>query len=269
MRVRTSPRGSRASSNRRLVGPLVLILALATGVATPIAADAASLSGTITVSAASSLTSVFTQLGRSFALAHPGATVAFNFASSSTLATQIEQGAPADVFASASTKEMGHVQRAGDIAGGVSIFARNTLAIVVKPGNPLHIHSLADLVKARVVAICVPSAPCGAAARKALAGSHVVLPTSKITLGQDVKSTLAQVTTGDADAAIVYVSDARTVGAKGSTVAIPTSENVITSYPIGLVKTTTRRALAWAWIAYVLGPVGQRALRAANFLAAH
>ena len=254
---------------RSLIGPLAFILATATGVAPPSAAGAATPSGTITVSAASSLTGVFTQLGRSFMVAHPGVTLSFNFASSSTLATQIEQGAPADVFASASKKEMTHVQKAGDIAGATSIFARNTLAIVVKPGNPLHIHSLADLVKARVVAICVPSAPCGSAARRALTHSGVVLAASKITLGQDVKSTLAQVTTGDADAAIVYVSDARTVGAKGSAVAIPASENVITSYPIGLVKSTTHRALALAWIAYVLGPVGQRALRAAGFLSAH
>jgi molybdate transport system substrate-binding protein len=242
-------------------------LAGALGVA-PVSANAAKLTGSITVSAASSLTGVFTQLGQSFQNAHPGTSIAFNFASSSTLATQIEQGAPADVFASASTKEMAGAQRAGDITGSATIFTRNTLAIVVKSGNPLHIRSLANLTRAKVVALCVATAPCGKAARLALTMSKVVIPASRISLGQDVKSTLAQVTTGDASAAIVYVTDARTVAGRGVAVAIPTSQNVITNYPIGLVRTSTHRALARTWIAYVLGSIGQRALRSAGFLPA-
>ena len=247
----------------------VVALSLAALGVTSGSANAATLTGSITVSAASSLTGVFTQLGKSFESAHRGTSISFNFASSSILALQIKQGAPADVFASASTKEMGSVQRAGDIAGAVVVFARNTLAIVVKPGNPLHIHSLADLTKAKVVALCVATAPCGKAARLALSASQVVIPTSRISLGQDVKSTLAQVTTGDADAAIVYVTDARTVGHLGVAVAIPPSQNVITSYPIGLVKASTHRALARAWITYMLGPTGRRALLSAGFLPAH
>ena len=242
-------------------------LAGALGV-TPMSASAAKLTGSITVSAASSLTGVFTQLGKSFQNAHPGTSIAFNFASSSILATQIEQGAPADVFASASTKEMAGAQRAGNIAGSATIFTRNTLAIVVKPGNPLHILSIANLTRAKVVALCVATAPCGKAARLALSMSKVVIPASRISLGQDVKSTLAQVTTGDASAAIVYVTDARTVAGRGVAVAIPTSQNVITSYPIGLVRTSTHCALARTWIDYVLGSVGQRALRSAGFLPA-
>lgn len=261
-------------SNRRALAVLVAMIAatlasvVPSAVATTASAGTPSLTGSITVSAASSLTGVFTQLGRQFQAAHHHTTIAFNFASSSTLALQIQQGAPADVFASASVKDMGGVQKSGDIAGAVSIFARNTLAIVVKPGNPLHIRSLADLTKARVVALCVVSAPCGAAARKALAKSKVTIPIARISLGQDVKSTLAQVTTGDANAAIVFVTDAKTAHGQDVVVVIPTFENVITSYPIGLVKATTNRALAQAWISYVLGPSGQRALRLAGFLSA-
>jgi molybdate transport system substrate-binding protein len=243
-------------------------LAVALGGA-PVSANAATLTESITVSAASSLTGVFTQLDQSFQKAHPGTSIAFNFASSSTLATQIEQGAPADVFASASTKEMAGAQKAGDIAGPVTIFTRNTLAIVVKPGNPLHIHSLADLIRAKVLALCEATAPCGKAARLALSMSKVVIPTSRISLGQDVKSTLAQVTTGDASAAIVYVTDARTVAGHGVAVAIPAAQNVITRYPIAVVTASTHRALARAWINYVLGSSGQRSLRSAGFLPAH
>lgn len=242
---------------------------LPAGVATTAGANTQALTGSIIISAASSLTGVFTQLGHQFQAAHQHTTVVFNFASSSTLALQIQQGAPADVFASASTQSMSAVQKSGYIAGVPPIFTRNTLAIVVKPANPLHIHSLADLNKAKVVAICVAPAPCGVAARKSLRDAKVVIPVSRISLGQDVKSTLAQVTTGDADAAIVYVTDAKTVGSQGVAVAIAPSDNVITSYPIALVKSTKHRALALAWIAYVLGPTGQRALRAAGFLAAH
>jgi len=226
------------------------------------------LTGSITVSAASSLTGAFGQLETTFHALHPGATVAFNFGSSGALATQIQQGAPADVFASASPGDMATVQQAGDISGPPVIFARNRLEIVVKPGNPLGIHSLADLTKASVVALCVTTAPCGSTAQKALAKAHVTLPVAKVSLGQNVDATLAEVTTGDADAGVVYVTNAKTVGTQGVGVPIAPSQNVTTSYPIALVKGTADRALAQAWIAYVLGPTGQSVLRQASFLPA-
>ena len=228
----------------------------------------AKLSGSITVSAASSLTGAFRQMGKQFESAYPGTTIAFNFGSSGTLATQIQQGAPADVFASAATQNMETVQHAGDIAGTPVIFARNSLEIVMKPGNPLGIHSLADVTKASVVAVCVKTAPCGATADQALTKSHVTIAASKVTLSQDVDSALAEVTTGDADAAIVYVTNAKSVGARGVGVPIPASQNVTTSYPIAVVKTTKNRALSQAWIASVLSPTGQKVLRQASFLPA-
>ncbi len=224
------------------------------------------LSGAITVSAASSLTGTFTQLASSFRRLHPGTSIAFNFGSSGALATQIVSGAPADVFASASPSDMATVRAAHLVSGTPVTFARNRLEIVVKPGNPLGIHALADLDKAAVVAICVPTAPCGSTAEEALAGAGVTLATSKVSLGANVDATLAQVTTGDADAAIVYVTNAATVGDQGVAVPIPPSQNVTTSYPISVLTTTTDHALATAWVAYVLGPVGRATLHRAEFL---
>jgi molybdate transport system substrate-binding protein len=218
------------------------------------------------VSAASSLAGAFTELGATFESAHPGTTVSFNFASSGTLATQILGGASADVFASAAPEDMATVQKAGDISGRPVVFARNSLEIVVKPGDPLHIRSLAGLAKAPVVALCVSTAPCGATAEQALRKAGVHLSTAKVTVGQDVATTLAQVTTGDAAAAVVYVTNARTVGHQGVGIPIPASQNVTTSYPIAVVRSTADRALAEAWIAFVLGPTGQRVLRQASFL---
>jgi molybdate transport system substrate-binding protein len=264
-------RGARRSWSA-VGGLAVLALALAacgSSSSTPTTTTAAAkVTGSITVSAASSLTKAFTQLGTTFQSDHPGTTVAFNFGSSGTLADQIQQGAPADVFASASPGDMQTVVQSGDIEGTPVIFARNSLEIVVKPGNPLGIHSLADLTKANVVAICVPSAPCGATAEQALKKAHVTIPTSKVTLGQDVDTTLSEVTTGDAEAAIVYVTNAKSVGDQGEGVPIPSSLNVTTSYPIAVVKSTKNKPLAQAWVAFVLSPTAQKVLRQASFLPA-
>ena len=198
---------------------------------------------------------------------HPGTTIAFNFGSSGALATQIQQGAPADVFASASPDDMASVQRTGDISGQPVIFARNRLEIVVKPGNPLGIHSLADLTNAPVVALCVDTAPCGATAQQALAKAGVTLPSSKVSLGQNVDATLAEVTTGDAEAGIVYVTNAKTVGTPGpGSPASPQHRTSPPATPSPSSRPPTDPTLARAWMAYVLGPTGQSVLRRASFL---
>ncbi len=228
-----------------------------------------SLTGSITVSAAASLTAVFNQLGSQFHTAHPGTTISFNFDSSGALATQITSGAPADVFASASPDDMDTVVKAGDISGKPVTFARNSLEMVAKPGNPLGIQSLADLPKANPVSICVNTAPCGSTAEQALHNAGVTIPPSQVTQGSNVDTTFAAVTTGDAPAGIVYVTNAKTCGSQCVGIPIPAAQNVPTSYPIAVVKTTTNRSLAEAWIAYVLGPIGQSALRQASFLPAH
>jgi molybdate transport system substrate-binding protein len=224
------------------------------------------LHGSITVSAASSLTDSFNTLAKSFEARHHGTNVVFNFGSSATLLTQIQTGAPADVFASAGSKEMNEAVMSGNIEGHPTDFARNTMEIVVKPGNPLGIHFVADLTKAQVVSLCVVSAPCGAAAQMVLHNAGVALPASQVTLGDNVSATLQAVTTGDAEAGIVYVTDAKGAGSSVTTVRISTANNVVTEDVMAVVKGTQNASLARAWVSYVAGPVGQRVLRQAGFL---
>ena len=259
----------------RLAGAVLVVAVVLSGcsssskstTAATTTAPAKALSGSITVSAAASLTGTFGDLGTSFEKAHAGTTVHFNFGSSAALVTQIQQGAPADVFASASKATMDSLVTSGNITGDPVVFARNQLELVVKPGNPLGITSLADLSKAKTVALCAETAPCGAAAKSASAQDDVTVPESEVTRGADVKATLAEVTTGDADVAVVYVTDAKTVtAAQGTAVSIPDAQNVIAVYEIGQVKGTANADLAQAWIAYVTGPAGQAVLKAAGFL---
>ena len=231
------------------------------------APPAATLSGSITVSAAASLTGAFGTLGTSFEKKYPGTHVAFNFGSSAALVTQIQQGAPADVFASASKATMESLVTSGNVTGSPTVFARNRLEIVVKPGNPMGITSVADLSKAKVLSLCALTAPCGAAADTLFTQNNVTVPESQVTRGADVKATLAAVTTGDADAAVVYVTDAKTVTAsEGTAVVIPDAQNVIAVYEIAQVKGAKNTDVAQAWIAYVTGPTGQAVLKAAGFL---
>ena len=253
-----------------LLGALSLIVAACSSSSTSAPTSATSpLSGAITVSAASSLSKVFTSLAASFEAVHQGTSVRFNFGSSGALATQIVQGAPADVFAAAGPAPMASVQAAGSLAGPSATFARNSLEIVVKPGNPLGIRGLSNLPRAHVVALCVPTAPCGATADEALARAKVNLMPVAVSRAPDVDATLAQVTAGDADAAVVYVTNAATVGSTAAGVPIPPSQNVTTSYPIAVIRTASDPILARAWTAYVLGPVGAAALLRAHFLPPH
>src|SRR5215470_6737984 len=152
--------------------------------------------------AAVSLTESFTRIGKDFGAANPGSKVTFNFAGSSALATQINQGAPADVFASAAPGNMKTVTDAGNGDGAPTTFARNQLVIAVPKGNPKGITGLADLTRSGVkVALCAEQVPCGAAAKKALTTANVKL--TPVTLEQDVKSALSKVKLGEVDAALV------------------------------------------------------------------
>lgn len=263
-------------ASRPIAGAFVMLAALvwaacgsSLSASTTTTTAAAQLTGSITVSAASSLSKVFPALASRFAARHPGTSVAFAFGSSGTLATQIVNGAPVDVFASAAPAPMGEVEAAHLLAAPPTSFARNRLEIVVKPGNPKGIHGLADLSKAGVVSLCVISAPCGSTAAAALTKAQVTLAPGTVTRGPDVDATLAQVTTGDADAGIVYVTNATAAGATVSGVPIPLSQNVTTSYPIAVLSPSSDAALARAWVAFVLGPVGSAALSRAHFLPAH
>ncbi|HEY3714716.1 MAG TPA: molybdate ABC transporter substrate-binding protein [Jatrophihabitantaceae bacterium] len=221
------------------------------------------LTGSITVFAAASLTESFTTLGKQFEAAHPGAKVTFNFGASSTLATQINQGVQADVFASASTKTMKDVTDKGNATGSAT-FAVNKMEIAVPPSNPGHVTTLADLAKSGVkVALCQEQVPCGTTAATVLTNAHLTV--KPVTREADVKSTLAKVTLGAVDAGIVYVTDVKAAGSKVKGITIPDAVNASTSYPIAALKGSKNTAVAAAFVAYVQSTDGKAVLTAAGF----
>lgn len=224
---------------------------------------ASPLSGSITVFAAASLTGSFTALGERFQAAHPGTSVRFNFAASSTLAQQISAGAPADVFASASTRDMTRVVEAGQ-AAAPRTFATNSAEIAVAAGQRARVRSIRDLGRPGVtVALCQSAAPCGALADRVLAASGVTV--HPVTRGLNVKATLAYVTSGEVDAALVYVTDLRAAGQAVTGVAIPQAANASTAYPIAVLRDTANDALAAAFERFVLSPAGRTVLAADGF----
>lgn len=231
------------------------------------APSATPLGGTISVFAAASLTDSFNTLGTSFQRANPGVTVKFNFAGTPTLVTQIEQGAPADVFASADTTNMDKLKGDGFTTGTPQVFARNKLEIVVATRNPKRIAGLADLAKPGVIYITEGlTVPAGKYALQALRMAGVtVTPKS---LETDVKSVVSKIELGEADAGIVYTTDVTAAGSKVQGVPIPDADNVIATYPIVTVKATTNSTAANAFIAYVLSATGQSKVQSFGFLSA-
>ncbi len=219
------------------------------------------LQGSITVLAAASLTGSFTELGRQFEAAHPGTRVVLSFGASGTLAQQVQQGAPADVFASASTATMQQVVADVDAP---RTFARNSAAVAVARDRAGTVGALSDLARPGVrVALCEPQVPCGALAQQVLEKAH--LQVQPVTLGLDVKATLAYVASGEADAAIVYVTDVRAAGSSVVAVPVPADAQASTSYPIATVRAGRAPALARAFTDLVLSPAGQQVLAAAGF----
>lgn len=217
---------------------------------------------TITVLAASSLTGTFTELGRQFEQDHPGVTVKFAFDSSATLAQQATQGAPADVLATADTKTMASARAAH--AGTPRNFATNVMVLVTPSDDPGHVRSFADLDKPSVkYVMCVPTAPCGAVGQVLLAEDHV---TGKpVSQEVDVKAVLAKVTEGEADAGLVYATDAVAARAQVRQLPIPGSAAQVTTYPIVALKQSKHGTLAQDFVDLVTGPAGQRILRKAGF----
>ena len=225
------------------------------------------LSGTISVFAAASLTDSFKALGTAFQTAHPGVIVQFNFAGTPTLVTQIEQGASADVFASADTTNMYKLKTDGFTSGTPQVFARNQLEIVVAPGNPRGISGLADLAKPGVIYISeAATVPAGKYSLQALAKAGVTAKPKS--LETDVKSVVSKIELGEADAGIVYTTDVKVAGSKVQGVPIPDTYNVIGTYPLVAVKGTKSPDVANAFIAYVLSARGQSALQSFGFLSA-
>lgn len=257
------------TTSRRLARALVALTALAAttavaGCGSSSDKTSSSTPTTLTVFAASSLTGAFTELGKTFEAAHPGVKVSFDFGGSSDLVAQIQQGAPADVFASADEKNMTKLVPGDVQAGAAKDFASNTLEIVTPPGNPAHISSLADLTRKGInLVICAPEVPCGAAAQKVAASAHLTL--KPVSEEQSVKDVLAKVTSGDASAGLVYVTDVRAAGSSVHGVVFPQAAAAVNTYPIATVKGSKNAALADEFVALVLGSTGQQVLADAGF----
>jgi molybdate transport system substrate-binding protein len=220
--------------------------------------------GSIVVLAASSLTGSFTTLGKTFESEHPGSKVTFSFAASSELASQIEGGAPADVFASASPATMQQVAAAGDVVGGAAVFVRNSLEIAVPAGNPAKVSGLADFAKKPLtIALCAPEVPCGAAASKVF-GIAGITPAPD-TLEADVKATLAKVRLGEVDAALVYKTDVQAAGDTVEGIDFPEAAQAVNDYPIAVLKDSKDAATAQAFVDLVRSAQGGSVLSAAGF----
>lgn len=227
------------------------------------ATDGVEATSTLRVYAAASLTDTFTELGKQFEAEHKDVTVAFNFAGSSDLVSQIEQGAPADVFASADTKNMGQATAAGLVSSPI-LFAGNTLMIAVPPDNPAKIAGLADLARPGLkLVICAPQVPCGSATAKVSDQSGITL--KPVSEEQSVTDVLNKVTSGQADAGLVYVTDVKSAGDKVMGIAFPESSAAVNEYPIGVVSTSKHPGLAEQFVKLVTGPAGQKVLAKAGF----
>jgi molybdate transport system substrate-binding protein len=221
--------------------------------------------GEITVFAAASLTESFTTLGKEFEAANPGSKVTFNFAGSSALAQQIDQGAPADVFASAAPANMKQVTDTGAITATPTTFAKNTLQIAVPKGNPGRITGLADFARADLkIALCAEQVPCGAAARKVFEAARVTAAPD--TLEQDVKAVLTKVSLDEVDAALVYRTDVKTAGGKVEGQDFAEADKAVNDYPIAPTAKAPNAAVAQAFVDYVLSGKGRRVLTEAGFV---
>lgn len=217
----------------------------------------------ITVLAAASLTEVFEVLGAAFEDERPGTSVTFSFGASSALATQIAEGAPADVFASASDSTMESVVAVGAVAEPVP-FATNSMAVVVPADNPAGIVELSDLARPGVrVALCQADVPCGETAGRVLALAGLAV--TPVTLEADVKATVTKVELGEVDAALAYRTDALAAGDAVVTIPVPDAVNASTSYPIAVVAESTHGVAAQAFVDFVLSDTGARALVDAGF----
>jgi molybdate transport system substrate-binding protein len=243
-----------------------------------IAQPAGAAGGTLTVFAAASLREAFTEIGAAFEK-REGVTVRFNFGGSDTLATQIVEGAPADVFASANEKQMSIVQSKGAIVSEPVVFVRNRLTIIVPRDNPAKITSPVDLARKGVrLVLAAPEVPVGRYAREAFdAMSHdpaygadfVARVNANVVSNEtDVKAVATKVALGEADAGVVYTTDVKPIADKVATIAVPAAFSKPAVYPIALVKADGDRALARRFVDYVLSKDGQAALERAGFLPA-
>ena len=217
--------------------------------------------GTLNVFAAASLTEAFTQLAQTYQSDHPGWTVKLNFAGSDQLAAQIEQGAPADVYAAASPKYPEELQ-AKNLLGDTTDFATNSLILIVPPSNPANIRTPEDLTKGAKLVVGDPAVPVGSYTETVLANLGISdSDLNIVSKEQDVKAVLSKVELGEADAGFVYVTDALSAGDKVKQLQLPAAAQATATYPIGIVSASTQTEAAQQWIDLVTGPDGQKVLR--------
>ncbi|GHH27672.1 molybdate ABC transporter substrate-binding protein [Lentzea cavernae] len=220
--------------------------------------------GNVTVFAAASLTETFTQLGEDFEAANPGTKVRFNFGGSSALAQQLNQGAPADVFASAAPANMKQVTDTRTVTDAPRTFAKNRLAIAVPKGNPGRIAGLADFADAgKKIALCAEQVPCGAASKKVFELAKITPQPD--TLEQDVKAVLTKVSLGEVDGALVYRTDVKATGDKVEGIEFAESAQAVNDYPIAPLAKAPNAAVAKAFVDFVLSGEGRAVLGAAGF----
>jgi molybdate transport system substrate-binding protein len=218
---------------------------------------------TLHVFAAASLTESFTALGKKFEKEHPGTKVEFNFGPSSGLSEQIGQGAPSDVFASASPSNMDSLVSSGD-AQDPKDFAKNSMEIAVPPDNPGKITTVDDLARSGVkVALCQAEVPCGKVAAEVFANAKITV--KPVTEEVDVKSVLTKVTLGEVDAGVVYVTDVQAAGDKVKGVQISPDVNASTSYPIAALEGSKHQKEAAEFVDLVLSDDGAKVLEEAGF----
>jgi molybdate transport system substrate-binding protein len=219
---------------------------------------------TLTVYAASSLTETFTELGKKFEASHDGVKVTFSFGGSSDLVAQIQQGAPADVFASADTANMDKAVSDDTVEGDPVDFASNTLEIAVPPDNPAGVASLQDLAKAgTLTVVCAPEVPCGAAAVKVEEAAGITI--KPVSEEQTVKDVLTKVSSGQADAGLVYVTDVKAAGDTVKGITFPESSSAVNTYPIASLADSKNAELAQEFLDLVTGTEGQSVLADAGF----
>ncbi|MDI3256294.1 MAG: molybdate ABC transporter substrate-binding protein [Kyrpidia sp.] len=231
---------------------------------------------TLNVYAAASLTAAFQELGKHFEQSHPGITVRFNFAGSQTLVSQIDQGAPADVFASADTSNMEKAKTKGLVESD-RIFAKNSLVLITPKSNPVGLQKYEDLTRAGKVVLGVPDVPVGNYARQSLkkadqvfgAGFSSTVLSHVVSQETDVKQIVNKIALGEGDAAFVYGTDVQGSAAdKVQVISVPESVNVTAAYPIAVVKRSEHKDLAEAFIQLILSKEGQDILKKHGFLAA-